>query len=139
MKNELANLVSDIILHKGKSISIGNRYYYINPPTPYVIARMIKPLSCIEQKNENISDTLTGLSENTKSINKCIALAIIGDVRITPWQKFKLWKIEKRLNRLTELERKQVLEEIMSLIDVSNFFLCAQLANQIVNLTARPR
>lgn len=138
--NKLADIVSDILSdNQFATIAMGGKYYRIVPPTTFVLAKMLKPLSKL-----NVSDKDTGVEaiakdvSQSKYIDACIAECIIGDKRnIT--SKFRLWRLRRRFRHANGKDRLEAFAEVLSISKADAFFLSAQLAMELTNRMARQR
>lgn len=137
---KLSEIVSGAMTNKGANIKIGKTYYYVAPPTPYILSRVIAPFGKI-----NLSDTdskidiISNMEENMQLIDEGIAYAVLGSRKLNFVGRFKLQRIKKKLSQIAIEEKMNILTSIINLVDVKSFFLCARLTKELVSLTTQRR
>lgn len=139
--SELADIVSDSLSgNTFVTIQVGKRQYRINAPTPFILSRMLKPLSQI-----SVNDEETHLSATTKIgslgfyLAQSIALAVIGDRPLHPFNRMRLYRLARKIHRQPLAWQKDALEKIVSVIDAQAFFYCARLAMELTKMMVKPK
>lgn len=139
--NKLADIVSDSV--GGNTcviIQAGKKQWRINAPTPFVLSRMLKPLSQV-----SVSDEETHLSATVKigqqsfHLAWAIALAIVGDKPLHLINRFRLFRLARRIHHQPLIWQKDALEKIISIIDAQAFFYCARLAMELTKMMVKPK
>jgi hypothetical protein len=129
---KLAKIVSDGITGESKVILIRDRFYRVAPPSPYVLGRMLIPLSHLSVEDGESKSAL--IQKNVKQyrfMDEVIATAILGDAAMTPAVRFRLWRMKRRFRRASDIERLKTFNEIISIIIPDVFFLYARLAMEL--------
>jgi hypothetical protein len=134
--NRLAEIVSDGVTGEdSRTVSMCGKFYRLNSPTPYVLGRLLKPLSKLEvEDGEEGSSLIRKNAEQYRYMDEAIAIAILGDTKMTFPAAFRLWLMKRRFRHATDAERLSVYRELLSLVTPGDFFCYARLA---MDLTGR--
>ncbi|MDR0573857.1 MAG: hypothetical protein LBG96_07510 [Tannerella sp.] len=136
---ELAEIISDNITGEDlRIISICGRFYRVKPPTPFVLGRMLKYLSRINLPESNDRMSLIAKSaEQYRYMDRVIAIAILGDRMLTPWNRLRLWLYGRRFRKASDGDRLMAFKDILSIVIPDCFFVYARLAMELTNRVAR--
>jgi hypothetical protein len=131
--NRLTEIVSDSIAGgETRIITLRGKFYRVKAPTAYVVGRMLKPMGRIEVKeNERRVSLIRKNVEQYRHMDTAIALAVLGDVPLTLWNRLRLWRLRRRFRRAEDAERLEAFREILSVIMPDAFFLYARLAMEL--------
>lgn len=136
--NEAAKLVSDSILDESFStIILGKEIYIIYPPSIKVLCRAISRFSKIGMDGEyNKLTVLAELPENKPYIIKGLSILIVGDVNNWRW---KAYKIENKLSKLSLSNLNKLRKDVISLAGGDDFFECAASLKSMSKVAAKPK
>lgn len=138
-ENGLAEIVSNGITGEGlKVISVRGRFYAVKPPTPFVLGRMLKYISRLDVSDEDgRRDLIIKNVEQYRYMDAAIAVAILGDCRMTLLNRFRLWLYRRRFCGAGDTERLAAFKDVLSIIMPDAFFVYARLAMELTNRTVK--
>ena len=136
---ELAKIVSESITGEmSKIIFIRGRYYSVQPPTPYVLGRMLKHLSRLRADGGDTRESLIASNAvQYRHMDAAIATAIMGDCPMTPLNRLRKRLYCRRFRRAGDGERLEAFKEILSITIPDAFFVYARLAAGLSDRVAR--
>lgn len=137
--NDLANIVSSALTGNDYvNIALGGKYYKVSSPTPYTIAKMLKVLSGVDQKDTvSFDEIINSVESNTEKIAKAIAICVYADSRV--FTEYKIRVLSKRIMKCSGTLIKEAFEDILKSMNASDFFYCAQLAKTLVQSMAKQK
>jgi hypothetical protein len=141
MSNRLAIKVSDNITgEESRIVSMCGKFYRMGCPTPFVLGRLLKPLSRLEvEEGDDKSALIRKSVEQYGYMDEVIALAILGDVKMTPVARFRLHLMMRRFRRANDVERLTAFKEMLSLVTPDSFFAFARLAMKLTGRLANTK
>lgn len=136
MMNQAAGLVSGAIGDGVfKTVVLGGRAYTVYAPTIYVIAKLLRPLGCVDLEGAQTKpEVVRVMPAQGRWIALAVAVAITGDVRFAG---VRAWWLHRRLLHATPRELFEAFREVVGLIQAQDFFDCATLAREVANQMAR--
>jgi hypothetical protein len=110
-------------------------------PTPFVLGRLLKPLSRldVEEEGERKSALIRKSVEQHRYMDEVIAIAILGDVKMTPVARLRLHLMKRRFRRANDVERLAAFNEMLSLFNPDSFFSYARLAMELTGRLANTK
>lgn len=142
IRQPAAKVVSESIIGSHVTIRFGRGYYTVEQPTCWTIARMLRPLSKVVAHDKMGSlEVVALIPGNAKAICEAITWAIIGD---RPWwQRIRRPRIHRLIVRkglhMGGSDLKEAWNDVLSLIEVQDFFDCASSASELAKRMAKPR
>jgi hypothetical protein len=99
---------------------------------------MLKYISRLDVSDEDgRRDLIVKNVEQYRYMDMAIAVAILGDCRMTVLNRFRLWLYRRRFERAGDVERLTAFKDILSIIMPDAFFVYARLAMELTNRVAR--
>lgn len=137
--NELANIVSGALIGNDfVNIALGGRFYKVASPTPYTIAKMLKVLSGVEQKElVSFDDIIKNAPGNMEKIAQSIAICAYPGCRFLA--QYRIRRLSKRIMRCSASEIREAFEDILKSMNATDFFYCAQSVKTLIRSMAKQK
>lgn len=137
--NNLANIVSGALTGNDYiNIELGGKYYKVASPTPYTIAKMLKALSGIDQKDSiAFDDIINNVESNTEKIAEAIAICIYSGSKV--FTRYRIRRMVKRIMKCSASEIRETFDDIIKEMNAVDFFYSAMSAKKIVASMAKQK
>lgn len=138
MNETIENKVANAILQIGTEITIGKETYKVAPPTTstvIMVSSEVSKLPKFDTKTNDIAETALAIASECKPLGNILAILILGGKRFKEGRKKRFVSIfrnlktegealaDKILNELSPSELHTKVVQLLSVLEISDFFL----------------